>query len=235
MSALRDAMKAVKSDIVTVPFAEKAAARPHKRYDKPAQVVPLRPKLMINGHEVRWAAQEGSSQKIPYIQTDKFYVQYPSKADDIKLPEGTKMANYNKAKRRVEFFDDVEDGKEPIRYVNDAKHEPLPVPKFMSDLERVEEIFEINFETGEVINEMRIDILPEGTHWKLRLQEFETQQKAKGVSDKAINFRLQKYLKNLEAIRGVTVQELAAPIPQAVLDAIEFSETKQRAAVGGKA
>lgn len=231
MSALRDALQAVKSDIRTLPANTKPVRR--NPQGKKAEVVPLRPKQFLNGHEVKWAAQDGSSQKIPYIQEELFYTQYPSKADDIRLPEGTVRASYNAAKKRVEFFKANSD--EPIRYVNDARHEPLPVPRFMSELEKVEEIFEIDFETGEVKCGMQIDILPEGIHWKLRLQEFEALQLKHGVSPKVISFRLQKYLKNLEAVRGVTVQELAAPIPQTVLDAISFAEQKQmQVASGGK-
>jgi hypothetical protein len=227
MSALREALKAVKSDIVTIPFTPKKE-KPNRPVNRKqyADVVPLRQKQIVNGYEVHWAAQD-SGQKIPYIQTDRFYTQYPpSRPEDIKLPEGTVRASYNKAKRRVEFFKTGSD--EPIRYVNNARHEPLPVPRFLSELEKVEEIFEINFETGELTTGMRVDILPEGVHWKLRLQEFESQQIKAGVSPKAITFRLQKHLKNLQATRGVTVEDLANPIPQTVLDAIEFAEEKQR-------
>lgn len=232
MSALRDALKSVKSEIVTVPFAPKKQPSYQTNRKQYAEVVPLRPRHTINGYEVHWAPQE-DGRKIPFIQTDKFYTQFPpSRAADIKLPEGTVRATYNKEKRRVEFFQSGSE--EPIRYVNDARHEPLPVPRFMSELEQVEEIFDINFETGELTTGMRIDILPEGIHWKLRLQEFESQQVRAGVSPKAITFRLQKHLKNLQSTRGVTVEELAQPIPQTVLDAISFAEDKQRkVAVGG--
>lgn len=226
-------MKAVKSEIITVPFVPKKTNRPANR--KPAEVIPLRPKQMVNGYPVQWASPDGSNHKIPYLQTDKFYTQYPTKGEDIKLPEGTKMATYNSTKRRVEFFNNVEGKGEPIRYVNDSVHSPLPLPRYFSELEKVEEVFEIDFETGELTTGMRIDILPEGTHWKLRLQEFEAQCLKNGLSSKVINFRLQKYLKNLQDVRGVTVEELAAPVPQTVLDAIEFAEEKQRkVAVGGK-
>ena len=233
MSALRDAIKAVKSDIVTVPFQPKPKRKPEVK--KPVEVVPLRPKQYVNGYEVKWVSQDNGP-KIPYIQTDRFYVQYPTKGEDIKLPEGTVRASYNKGKKRVEFFGPSTgfgQPTEPIRYVNDAKHDPLPLPRYFNDLERVEEIFEIDFETGEVISDMRVDVLPEGVHWKLRLQEFEAQCVRGNLNPKAISFRLQKHLKNLEATRGVTVEQLAAPIPQTILDAIEFAETKQRVA-GGK-
>ena len=233
MSSLRDALKAVKSEIVTMSFTQKQKAPTQRPNTSKPEVVNLRPRQTVNGYEVNWAAQE-NGQKIPYIQTDKFYTQFPpAKADDIKLPEGTVRASYNAAKRCVEFF--AAGGKEPIRYVNDARHEPLPVPRFMSELEQVEEIFEINFETGELTTGMRVDILPEGIHWKLRLQEFEAQQVRAGGSPKVITFRLQKHLKNLQATRGVTAKELAKPIPQTVLDAISFAEEKRRkVAVVGK-
>jgi hypothetical protein len=233
MSALRDALKTVKSEIVTIPAPVKPATqRPAANHRKFNNVVPLRPKQIVNGYEVNWAAQE-DGQKIPYIQTERFYTQYPpSKPGEIKLPEGTVRATYNKEKRRVEFFKPGQ--AEPIRYVNDARHEPLPVPRYMGELEVVEEIFDIDFETGELTTGMRIDILPEEVHWKLRLQEFEAQQVKAGVAPKAITFRLQKHLKNLQATRGVTIEQLAKPIPQTILDAIDFAEEKMRKAVAGK-
>lgn len=231
MSALRDALKAVKSDIRTVEF-KKPKAAPAKHHKKKAEVIPLRPKQNINGYEVNWQIQEGSSQKIPYIQNKQFFMEYPSKNEDIKLPEGTVRASYNKDKKRVEFF--KKGDPEPIRYVMDSRHEALPIPRYMSELERVEEIYEIDLETGEISCGLKIDILPEGTYWKLLLQEFEAQQLKAGVSPKVISFRLQKYLKNLEVLRGVTVEQLAEPIPQSVLDAISYAEKKQLAMKLGK-
>lgn len=232
MSSLREALKSVKSDIRVLPSAPK---KPAVRQPKKAEVVPIRPKQFVCGQEVKWASYEGQRAKVPYVQKDGdggFYVTYPTKNEDIKLPEGAVRASYNFQKKRVEFF--KAGSKEPIRYVNNAKHEPLPVPAFMSELESIEEIFDIDLETGEIIDELRIDVLPEGTHWKLRLQEFESQQLKAGVDQKAITFRLQRYLKNLEALRGVTVEMLAAPIPEAVHNAINYAEKKRLSIAVGK-
>lgn len=229
MSALRDAMKDVKSEIVTIPTTPKKFTRNYGQ--KSAEVIPMRPHQMVNGYAVDWVIQD-DGRKIPYIQTERFYTQYPtSKPSDIKLPEGTVRASYNKDKHRVEFFKSGSD--EPIRYVNDARHESLPLPRYMSAIEHIEEIFDIDFETGELTTGMRVDILPEGVHWKLRLQEFEESQINAGVSPSAITFRLQKHLKNLQSTRGISVAELSKPIPQSILDAIAFAEAKQRKSVGG--
>jgi hypothetical protein len=231
MSSLREALKTVKSNIRTMPSAPK---KPATRQPKKAEVVPIRPKQYINGNEVQWASYEGQRQKVPFVQQvgdGGFYVTYPTKNEDIKLPDGTTRSSYNFDKKRVEFF--KLGSKEPIRYVNNARHEPLPVPAYMSELENIEEIFDIDLETGEITDELRIDVLPEAVHWKLRLQEFESQQIKAGVDSKAITFRLQRYLKNLEALRGITVEMLAQPIPEAVHNAIEYAEKKRHAIAVG--
>jgi hypothetical protein len=233
MSSLREALKSVKSDIRTLPVAKKKpqVARSEVKKAEPtrkAPVTPIRPKQYISGQEVKWMDYEGQSGKVPYIQQDGpngFYVAYPTKAEDIKLPEGTVRASYSFKKKQVEYF--KKGSNEVIRFVKNARHEPLPIPAYMSELESVEEIFDINLETGEIIDETRIDVLPEGLHWKLRLQEFETQQAKAGVSPKVITHRLQRYLKNLEALRGVTVAEIAQPIPESIQLAIEFAEKKR--------
>lgn len=236
MSSLREALKTVKSNIRTMPEPVKkpVVRAPKAAAPKKAEVVPIRPKQYINGHEVQWTSYEGQRQKVPFVQQNGeggFYVTYPTKNEDIKLPEGTVRASYNFKKKRVEFF--KAGSNEPFRYVNNARHEPLPIPAYMSELENIEEIFDINLETGEVIDELRIDVLPEGTHWKLRLQEFEAQQIKAGVDPKAITFRLQRYLKNLEALRGVTVEMLSQPIPQAIQNAIEYAEKKRMSMATG--
>lgn len=235
MSALREALSVVKGEIHTIPTNTK----PVKRQAKKADVIPLRPKQNINGYEVKWLGEEignGSIRKIPYIHNNQkdraFYIQYPSKSSDIKLPEGTVRATYNAKEKRVEFF--KKGSNKPIKCVVDSKHEPLPMPRYMSSLETVEEIFDLDLETGEITSELKIDILPESAYWKLRLQEFEAQQLRSGIDVKVINFRLQKYLKNLEAIRGVTVEMLSEPIPRQILDAIEYAEKKQQAMMGVK-
>jgi hypothetical protein len=228
MSSLREALKSVKSDIRTLPVAKPVARPVVKKAAAPvrkATVTPIRPKQYISGHEVQWTDYEGQSGKVPFVAGDGFYVTYPTKSEDIKLPEGTTRATYNAAKKQVEYF--KKGSKELIRFVKNPRHEPLPMPLYMSDLESVEEIFDINLETGEIVDETRIDVLPEGLHWKLRLQEFETQQIRAGVSPKVITYRLQRYLKNLEALRGVTVADIAQPIPESVKLAIEFSEKKR--------
>lgn len=240
MSSLRDALKSVKSDIRALPVVKKQpVARPEVKKAEPAAarkatVTPIRPKQYISGHEVQWMDYEGQNGKVPFIRQDGpagFYVAYPTKAEDIKLPEGTTRATYNAAKKQVEFF--KKGSKEVIRFVKNARHEPLPIPAYMSELETVEEVFDINLETGEIIDEVRIDVLPEGLHWKLRLQEFELQQLKAGVSPKVVTYRLQRYLKNLEALRGVSVEDIAQPIPEAVQLAIQFAEKKRiKMAVG---
>lgn len=234
MSALRDALKAVKGNIIALPVPpKKAPTEQKKKYSKPAVITPIRPKQFINGYEVEWMDMEGESRKVPVIQSGEFMITFPTKGSDIKLPEGTVRASYNAEKKCVEFFAKGSDT--PIRYVADSRHEPLPIPRYMSELESIEEIFDIDMETGEITSVMKIEVLPEAVHWKIRLQEFEAQQLQQGVSNKTITFRLQKYLKNLEAQRGVTVEQLAQPIPQAIMDAIHYAEKKQLAiAVGGK-
>lgn len=228
MSSLRDALKSVKSNIRTLPVA-KPVVRPEVKKSaapvKKATVTPIRPKQYISGHEVQWTDYEGQSGKVPFVRGEGFYVTYPTKADDIKLPEGTTRATYNAAKKQVEYF--KKGSNEVIRFVKNPRHEPLPMPAYMSDLETVEDVFDINLETGEIVDETRIDVLPEGLHWKLRLQEFEAQQVKAGVSPKVITYRLQRYLKNLEALRGVTVADIAQPIPESVQLAIEFSDKKR--------
>jgi hypothetical protein len=229
MSSLREALKSVKSNIRVMPAAPKKPV-PTRQASKPkAEVIPIRPKQYISGHEVRWTDYEGNSGKVPFIshQEDEvgFYIAYPSKREDIKLPEGTVRASYNFAKKQVEYF--KKGSNEPIRFVRNARHEPLPVPSYFGELEKIEEVFDINLETGEITEEIRVDVLPEGVHWKLRLQEFENQQIKAGVSAKAITFRLQRYLKNLEAMRGVTVEMIAQPIPEAIVTAIQYAEQKR--------
>jgi hypothetical protein len=234
MSSLREALKSVKSNIQVMPSAPKRPV-PTRQTSKPkAEVIQIRPKQYISGHEVKWADYEGHGGKVPYVSQEGetgFYVTYPSKAEDIKLPEGTVRATYNFTKKQVEYFKKGSDV--PIRFTRNARHEPLPVPAYFSELEKIEEVFDIDLETGEITEEIRVDVLPEGVHWKLRLQEFENQQIKAGVSPKAITFRLQRYLKNLEAMRGVTVAMIAQPIPQAILTAIDYAEQKRLSAASG--
>ncbi len=231
MSSLREALKSVKIDIQTQPAIKKPTARPEAVKTAPirkAKEVPSRPKQYISGHEIQWMVFEGQTGKVPYLRQDGpdgFYVTYPTKTEDIKLPEGTTRATYNFQKKQVEFF--KKGSNEPIKFIKNPRHESLPMPTYMSDLESVEDVFDINLETGEIIDEMRIDILPEGLYWKLRLQAFEAQQIKAGVSPKTITYRLQRYLKNLEALRGVTVEDIAQPIPESIKLAIEFSEKKR--------
>jgi hypothetical protein len=232
MSALREALKSVKSDIRTIVPTIKKPAHTEKQ-TKPAVVTPIRPKQYINGYEVVWHSYEGANRKIPCITTEYAMVQFPTKKEDIKLPEGTVRATYNAKKKRVEFFKKGSDN--PIRVVPDSRHEPLPLPRYFAELENVEEIFDLDMETGEITSVMKIDVLSESVHWKLRLQEFERIQEKNGVDKKLIGYRLQKYLKNLEAIRGLTIEELSKPIPETVLNAIEYAEKKQAMmAIGGK-
>lgn len=229
MSALREALKAVQGVIVTLPTPKKAT--PKKHNTKPATVTPIRPKQYVNGYEVMWMDFDNEARKVPVIKTKDFMIQFPTKGEDIQLPEGTTKATYDFGKKRVEFYNIKGD---LIRYVMNSRHEPLPIPRYMSEIENVEEIFDIDLETGEITSEMKIDVMPEEVHWKLRLQEFEEQQIKNGVTPRVITFKLQKYLKNLEMLRGITVEMLAKPIPKTILDAISYAEKKQAAMSGAK-
>lgn len=219
--SLRNALQAVKSEIkVVVPVV----AHIPKKYSKVEKVV--KPIQYLNGHVLSWSAQNGSKKKYPFIQEPRFWIQYPNKAEDIKLPVGCVRATYNSEKKRVEYF--KRGSTVPIRVCVDSKHEPLPIPKYFRHLENVEEIFDINLETCEITSTMNVNILPEEVHWKLRLEEFEKMQVASNVDKKIITYRLQKYLRNLEILRGLTVDKLSQPIPKVIASAIEYAEKKQR-------
>lgn len=229
MSSFRDALKDVKSEIRTVPAAEVHT----KRVFKPKPATPARPKQYINGYEVSWEAQNGSKTKVPTIQTKEFFIQYPTGKEDIKLPPGTARATYNPIKKQTEFYGVGSDT--PLKTFSDSRHEPLPIPNYMRELESVEETFDIDMETGEVTFNMKIEVLPEEFHWQIRLEEFKKQQIAKNVPLKTIGFRIQKYLKNLENQRGLTLEMLQQPIPQHIKDAIHYAEAKQLSMqMGGK-
>lgn len=228
MSSFRDALKDVKSEIRTVPAAEVHT----KRVFKPKPVVPARPKQYINGYEVSWETQNGSKVKVPTIQNNRFFIQYPTGKDDIKLPPGTARVTYNPQKRQTEFY--AAGSETPMKTYADSRHEPLPIPNYMRELESVEETFDIDMETGEVTFGMKIEVLAEEYHWQIRLEEFKRQQMAKNVPIKTIGFRMQKYIKNLENQRGVTLEMLQRPIPQEIKDAIHYAEARQLAFAIGK-
>lgn len=230
MSSFRDALKVVKADIQVVP-AKVVHTKRVVKATKP--VVPAKPKQYVNGYEVSWEPQEGSNTKVPTLQTKQFFIQYPTANEDIKLPEGTVRVTYNKNNNQVEFY---AKGKEtPIKVFNDSKHEPLPIPAYMRELESVEEIFDIDMETGEITSEMKIEVLPEQFHWQIRLDEFRKTQLAKNVPLKTIGFRINKYLKNLENQRGITVDMINQPLPQEIKDAIHYAQAKQLSIqMGGK-
>ena len=181
---------------------------------------PQRPKQYINGYEVHWVPQEGENKPIPVLKNQRFYIQFPTKKEDIDFPAGAVRATYNKEKRQVEYYRAGSDT--PIKVIHDQKHEPLPLPKYFSQLESVEEIFDINFETGEINSFTKIDVMTEAVHWKLRLQEFEKNQANSGVSKFVIERKLNKYVKSLVALRGVSIEELNEPVPQSVVAAIEY-------------
>lgn len=228
MSSFRDALKDVKSEIRTVPAAEVHT----KRVFKPKTVTPARPKQFINGYEVSWEAQNGSKTKVPTIQNNRFFIQYPTGREDIKLPPGTARVTYNAKKRQTEFYG--VGSETPLKTFADSKHEPLPIPNYMRELESAEETFDIDMETGEVTFGMKIEVLPEAFHWQIRLEEFKRQQMAKNVPTKTIGFRMQKYIKNLENQRGVTMEMLQTPIPRHIKEAIGYAEARQLSFAMGK-
>lgn len=229
MSSFRDALKDLKSEIRVVP----AAAVHTKRVVPARSVTPPRPKQYINGYEVHWETQNGSKTKVPTIQTSRFFIQYPTGKEDISLPVGTARVTYNKQKRQVEFY--PKSSENTLKVFPDSRHEPLPIPAYMRELESIEEIFDIDMETGEITSEMKIEVLPEAAHWQIRIEEFKRQQLAKNIPMKTIGFRIQKYLKNLENQRGVTVAMIQQPIPQHIKDAIHYAEAKQLSMqMGGK-
>jgi hypothetical protein len=214
MSALRQAMDTIKDNIHITKTEERwvkpVSDHSHKQY--------------VLGYEVFWEQSEDGNKPIPYIASDSFYIQFPSKADSIKVPAGTSRVTYNAEKKCVEYFTHGSDI--AIRAVKNARHEPLPVPRYFSQLTKIEEVFELDMETGEITSEMQIDVLPEATYWKICLNEFERLQIQSGVAPATVEFRIKKYLRDLYSTRGITVDDLLEPIPQNLMDAIEFAEHK---------
>lgn len=223
--SLREALKAVKDDIKTVQEKPKFVPKHFRKQEHKPQK-PERPKQYVNGYEVHWDHKSKDNKAIPYIRTETALIQFPIKPEDIHMPDGCVRATYNPDTKRVEYYKLGSD--EPIFKVQNNVHNPLPIPRYFSALESVEEIFDLDLETGEITSEMKIDVLDEAVHWKLRLEEYERLQNLKGMPKHVIKNKLQKYIKNLEAQRGITLAQLAQPIPQSVHDAIEYAEKKQR-------
>ena len=209
-NSMSNALKSIVSDIITKP------APPIQKKHKTEKT-----KQYINGYEVKWTPHSVGSKSIPVIQdkNNTFYIQFPTQVSDITMPVGTVRATYNKSKSRVEYF--KAGSNEPIKTINDQRHEPLPLPKYFSHIEIVEETFGIDMTTGEIVSTMKIDILPEAIHWKIRLQEFEKNQRRAGNSNFIIERKVNKYIKSLTALRGITLEELSQPIPSSIIASIE--------------
>lgn len=215
-SALSFALSQIKDDIKTVPVKPKQF---HKKVEYKNQPK----KQYINGNEVKWENVDGT--KVPFIQTETFYVSYPSKNEDIKdVPPYTKMATYNSEKGCVEYYGS---GEEPISVRYNQKFTGLPYPRFMSGLETVEEVYLVNLETGELTVDLKINILDEYSHWLLRLKEFESQSKMHGIKQDKIDRRMSGFIKNLKSTRGVDILDPKNKIPDHLLSAIEFVKQKQ--------
>lgn len=211
MTVMQDALSTIKDNIEmkTLPI----------QVNKPP--VNIYAKQYVNGYEVYWDYEEGSNKKVPYIANERFYIQYPSKPQDIQLPDGVSRVTYNSEKKQVEYYGV---GDTLLRIARDPVYSPLPIPEYFARLTKVEETYDLDLDTGEIKSDMTIDILPEGVYWKLCLQEFEKNQIELGVSEKLIKYRIQKYLKNLFILRGVTINQLNAPIPKNIQDDISYAE-----------
>jgi len=207
-STMSSALKSILPNIVV-----KAAEKP-KQSRKQAS----RPIQYINGYQVQWISS-AENRIIPVLSTDQFYIQYPIKKEDIELPVGTTMATYNSELKQVEYYSDTSN--KPIKVVHDQKHEPLPLPKYLTQLETVEELYDIDMETGDIITHLRVDILEEAVYWNIRLKAFEENQLKSGVSRFKIDRRLKRYYKSLLTLRGITEEQLNQPIPDSVLQSIE--------------
>lgn len=207
-STMSSALKSILPNIVV-----KAAEKP-KQSRKQAS----RPIQYINGYQVQWISS-AENRIIPVLSTDQFYIQYPIKKEDIELPVGTTMATYNSELKQVEYYSDTSD--KPIKVVHDQKHEPLPLPKYLTQLETVEELYDIDMKTGDIITHLRVDILEEAVYWNIRLKAFEENQLKSGVSRFKIDRRLKRYHKSLLTLRGITEEQLNQPIPDSVLQSIE--------------
>jgi hypothetical protein len=208
---MSNALKSISSDIIikSAPLITQKKRQSEKT------------KQYVNGYEVKWTPQSVGAKAIPVIQdkNNTFYIQFPTQVSDITVPVGTVRATYNKSKSRVEYFRAGSD--EPIKTINDQRHEPLPLPKYFSHIEFIEQTFSIDMTTGEIVATTKIDILPEEIHWKIRLQEFEKNQRRAGNSDFVIERKVNKYIKCLATLRGVTLEDLSKPLPAHIIASIE--------------
>jgi hypothetical protein len=223
-SALALALSQVKDDIKTAPAPAKPVFKREQSYNAKRAAANVPETQKINGHIVRW--ETTGDRKIPIIQNDQFYIQYPSKADDVKdVPVGCVRATYNAEAGCVEYY--TKGAKEPMKRRYNQKFSGLPYPRFMSGLETVEEIVLCDLETGEITIEVKVDVLDEYSHWLLRLQEYEAQSLARGISKFVIDKRMAGFIKNLKATRGVDLLDKTNKIPPNLLSAIEFVKQKQ--------
>lgn len=223
-NALQLALNEIKGDIKSSPVKPefKAELPYHSRSTSRNKVVDIRIQR-INGYDVSW--ETVGDRKTPVLKTDKFWIQYPTKPDDIELPKGTVRASYNAKKRCVEFF--KKGSEQPIKAKYDQRYDGLPYPRFMQGLESIEEILDIDLETGEITTELKINVLDEYSHWLLRLQEFEIQSKQRGIAKEVIDLKMKRYIKNLKATRGVDILDPRNKVPPKLMEDILFVKRKQ--------
>lgn len=173
----------------------------------------------FNGYAIVWH-ENGHGGLLPTLRTAECYIPYPTINGEIGVPVGTKRATYNAEKRRVEYFDSKG---EMLQANRNARHRPIPVPVYMNDLNRVEDINELDMETGEITSSTFFDLMEENVYWKVCLKEFERQQKLEGVPAHIIERYTAKHKRNLFVTRGITEADLSGPIPKNVVAAMEYA------------
>lgn len=184
---------------------------------------PQQKKMFNASHELKYVRI--GDKNVPVIQNEVCFVQYPTPAEQIRLPAGCVRATYNKEKKQVEYY--ARGTVNPIMVKRDSYHDPLPIPEYFKTLESVEEILDLDLETGHVTCEVRFDILDEQTHWTLRLVEYGNRLEAKGIHKDEINRRLNQYANALKEQRGVDVNDPNFRIPENVRDAISYIENRR--------
>lgn len=200
----------------------KVDKKPQKKtFNKRPQV-----KMFNRGHELKYVAI--GDKNVPVIQNKNCFVMYPTPAEQIRLPEGCVGASYKLKEdgtgTKVEFYGR---NNEVIMTKKNSYHDPLPIPEYFSEIESVEEILDLDLETGQVTCEVRFDILDEQTHWTLRMIEYAKVMEAKGMKQDVINRRLETQSKALKEQRGVNVNDPNFRIPQNVKNAIDYIERRK--------
>lgn len=211
------ALKDIKADIKTVPY------KPKREYKKDPLFI--HEQKFVCGVPVTWELI--GDRKIPVLHTAELYIEYPTAPTDVKIPEGTTKASYDPVAKTVTFYGRKEGELKEIAKVRNRVHQALPVPRYMHQLERVEEILDIDLDTGEITSEINIDILDEYSHWLLRLQEFEKQCVQKGLPRARIDTMMSRHISNLKKGRGVDLLDPTKKIPAHLLQAIEYIEMNQ--------